>query len=187
MDATLSTRLSLQLHDNLYSWMTYGSSKAAYQHTNTKMPQVSPRVYSRQISMPRDGELDTTIASPRIPVEIIDYILKLALMLPRTDFTTPQFHSIASVTLASMMFRQIAFRWYFRDITPITRAHWAGLSEMLSAQDGREVARGGKGAFIWVRYVYARGVQEIDIVYALISNLDQSAHRQRYLPTGLRS
>jgi hypothetical protein len=125
---------------------------------NRNMPQASPRGHSMSnlwIAGPPDGELNTTIASPRIPIEIIEHILKLALIPPRTDCTTRQFHSIASVTLASTIFRQSALRWYFRDITPVTRDHWAGLSKMLSAQNEREVARGGKGAFIWVRYVYA--------------------------------
>lgn len=101
-----------------------------------------------------NGELNMTrIASPCVPMEIVDHIFKLVLMFSATSAV--QFRSIASITLASTTFRQIVLRHYFRDMIPETKANWAWLSRMLTAQDEREVARGRKGAFIWVRCVYA--------------------------------
>jgi hypothetical protein len=97
-----------------------------------------------------------TGASPRVPIEIVDHILKLALNLSQPNYATRQFSSISSFALASTTFRQIALRNYFRDITPETKTHWANLSRILSAQDEREVARGGKGVFTCVRCVYAQ-------------------------------
>jgi hypothetical protein len=140
--------------------------------------------------MPSDGEFNMAMASPCVPIELIDNILKFALMPSATDFTTPQFRSIASVALASTTFRQVALRRYFRDITPETKAHWASLLRMLSAQDEREVAKGRKGAFIWVRCVYAhpsKGVPKGDLIYACKSTPDHSAHRQGYFPPSLWS
>ena len=91
------------------------------------------------------------MTSPCVPIEIIDHIFKLVLMFSAMDSGTIQFRSIASITLASTAFRQIALRHYLRDMIPQTKAIWAWLSRMLTAQDEREVARGRKGAFIWVR------------------------------------
>jgi hypothetical protein len=171
--------------------MEGSQTPSSHQLTGSINPKVSLCSQSAPSPlMPSDGELNMTMASPCVPIELIDNILKFTLMSSATDFTTPQFRSIASVALASTTFRQVALRRYFRDITPETKAHWASLLRMLSAQDEREVVRGGKGAFIWVRCVYAhpsKRVRKGDLIYACKSTPDHSAHRQGYFPPSLWS
>ena len=128
----------------------------------SNIPPINPSSHSASsLRMLSEDEPNTTTASPRVPIEIVDHILKLALNLSQQNYTTRKFSSIASFALASTTFRQIALRSYFRDITPETKAHWAGLCRMLGAQDEREIARGGKGAFSWVRYVYAYSSRKV--------------------------
>ncbi|KAF9460534.1 hypothetical protein BDZ94DRAFT_1283902 [Collybia nuda] len=86
----------------------------------------SPTLRSRPI---------TSLPSPRVPTEIIDRILEFALAFSSSTLHVPDFGSIASVTLASVNFRQIALRQYFHHVTLETRLHWKGLFSLLEVQE----------------------------------------------------
>jgi hypothetical protein len=104
--------------------------------------------------------LRLTLIRPTIPqmaTELLDRIV--AFMLPATSSTTvngiprPNFSCIASFSLASSRFRQIALRRYFSELQLWSVSHWTSLWHLLSAQ--------GEEAFAWVRYVAPNPYKEI--------------------------
>lgn len=92
------------------------------------------------------------ISSPRIPPELVDYIVELALS-PYIEARVSDLSAIAPLTLASFDFRQISLRRFYRELFPLTNPHWSALFQLLLAQDG--TARPGqyarRGAFSWVK------------------------------------
>ena len=92
------------------------------------------------------------LPSPRVPLEIVEYIVELALA-HSTDSNITDFGAIAPLTLASMDFRHIALRQFFREVIPLTKPHWAKLFQFLALQN---LGQGGKGGYDWVKWVYAR-------------------------------
>jgi len=82
----------------------------------------------------------------RIPTEIVDHIIALVLTSSAHSFA-----SIASLSLASSDFRQIALRLFFSTIKARSRTRWAKLWNILASAN-----RNGGHAIsphTWVRYV----------------------------------
>jgi hypothetical protein len=110
------------------------------------------RSISKGFPSPTNDDFNINLPSPRVPTEIVDHILALALASCSSASLVPEFSSIAAVTLASTDFRQIALRRYFHDITLETRPHWKGLFSVLEMQEYKQAWKGKKeGGFAWVR------------------------------------
>ena len=95
------------------------------------------------------------IPSPRVPPEIVDYIVELALARS-TDCNITDFNAIAPLTLASVDFRHIALRRFFREVIPLSKPHWTKLFQFLALQNVDQGGTTTKGGYDWVKWVYAR-------------------------------
>jgi len=87
---------------------------------------------SSLVKLSRTHSLSQTVnivqrrTSPRLPPEILDRIVLFAIGYSRL------FSSIASFSLASSNFRQIAFRRFFQRLSIETNAHWSSLFPFLN-------------------------------------------------------
>ncbi|KAF8074674.1 hypothetical protein FPV67DRAFT_592605 [Lyophyllum atratum] len=104
---------------------------------------------------PSRSERNTKLPSPRVPTEIIDQILDFVLAPSSDSSKLYQFTSIASFTLVSAKFRQIALRRYFRELDLISNAQWTGLYDFLEAQEQNLPGRRRGGGFAWVKSLSA--------------------------------
>jgi hypothetical protein len=126
--------------------------------------------------------LRLTLIRPAIPpmaTELLDRIV--AFMLSATSSTRvprPNFSFIASFSLVSSRFRQIALRRYFSELQLWSVSHWTRLWHLLSAQ--------GEEAFAWVRYVDAKRSISLDIFKTKWhSNPECFKPEQKYSPQPL--
>lgn len=101
--------------------------------------------------------IDHNPPSQRIPNEILDHIIEIALWIAVLQAPYSNiFPIIASFSLASTTFRQIALRRYFNTVILYDTEQWTGLFKLLESQERKKPMRGGDGGFAWVRSVYAR-------------------------------
>lgn len=107
-----------------------------------------------------DKSLDrpSLFPSPRVPIELLDVIIDLFIQStassPASKFCV-SYAYIAALTLVSTDFRQLALRYYFRNLMLLSRRHWAGLFNLLTSEHERNQLRRWSGDFTWVRCVYA--------------------------------
>jgi hypothetical protein len=102
---------------------------------------------------------ELTVASSqyslKVPLEIIDRIIELAISAVDSDNHVGTFSAIECLSLASSTFRKMAFRHYMRNIAPRNRCHWKNLFKFLEVQTEAALRRNEKGGFVWVKFVYA--------------------------------
>jgi hypothetical protein len=79
------------------------------------------------------------------PNELIDKIIGIMLTGSSNDTSDRKFASIASLTLSSSRFREIALRRFFRSLHLAGVYQWSQLYKFIVAQ--------GEQALPWVRYV----------------------------------
>lgn len=102
------------------------------------------------------NNIDLNLPSPRIPNEILDHIIEIALWIAVVQAPYSNiFPVIASFTLASTNFRQIALRRFFNTVILCDTEQWNGLFKLLESQERKKAVYGGDGGFAWVRSVYA--------------------------------
>lgn len=110
------------------------------------------------------SNLDPNLPTPRVPIEILDRILELALLnqilgptllshsgshiqAPKGSEHINSFVSISGFALASITFRQIALRRYFRNLNVTSKNQYTQLWQLLTEIEVESL----EGGFKWVR------------------------------------
>jgi hypothetical protein len=119
------------------------------------------RTHSHRTTKLKWHTIDANFPSPRVPNELLDRIVELALPGPNLCSV---FTPIAAFALASASFRQIALRRYFHDVTVHSKSQWIGLLKLIHAQEEKRVGRLGGGGFKWLRFVPVLCYKEVELM-----------------------
>lgn len=111
----------------------------------SRRASLTAKKLNRTVSLPRRSlTSNPALQSPRLPSEILDHVIELALAESHI------FSVVASFALASSDFRQIAFRRFFRIVRVKTNIAWNDIYRVLESIHARTSCR-EVTPYLWVR------------------------------------